>query len=167
MLKRMFCKSSFPSKTIDDRHEIIGIEGSAANQSAVNIGLAKKVSCIVRFYAAAIEDSGILGSLAAVFFLDQFPDILVHGLRLFGSGGLPGADSPNRFVGNDDFCESFFVQMKKPFDQLIGDKIHMDTGFADAKRFSTAKDRQKPFGNGMFRLFGQHFIGFLKMLSAL
>ena len=76
------------SECVDDTHKVFALEGCAADEAAVDIGLCKELACVAGFAATAIEYGGVFCYIFAVFFGDDFAHVFVDFLSLFGSGGL-------------------------------------------------------------------------------
>ena len=89
---------------VDDRGERVDLERCAADQRAVDVREGEELRGVLRLYAAAVEDPRALG-LLAVAVGDQRADERDRVLGLLGCRRQPGADRPDRLVGDRDRAE--------------------------------------------------------------
>src|SRR5579885_1291809 len=83
-------------------HEI-GLEASAADERAVDIGVRHKLRDIGGGHAAAVENAQVARRLLAVHFAVEITNQVNHLAGSFGGSGLAGADGPDRLIGHDQF----------------------------------------------------------------
>ena len=60
--------------SVNDDRKLVGLQGSAADQAAVNIGLAQQLLGVLRVHAAAVLDGQALGSVLAVQLANDLAD---------------------------------------------------------------------------------------------
>jgi len=87
---------------LDDGAEVVGFEGGAADESAVDVGLGDEFGGVGGFHAAAVEDAGALRGGVVEDVGEDFAALCVSVLCVVGCGGFAGADGPDGFVGDDD-----------------------------------------------------------------
>ena len=83
----------------DDPREALRIQARAAHQRAVHVGLGQDLGRVVGLHAAAVEHAHALGRLLRAVAHER-ADERDRLLRLLGRGDLPGADRPDRLVGD-------------------------------------------------------------------
>mmetsp|Transcript_11641 Transcript_11641/g.31335 ORF Transcript_11641/g.31335 Transcript_11641/m.31335 type:complete len:782 (-) Transcript_11641:241-2586(-) len=79
-----------------------GLQGGAADEKAVDVGLADELLAVLRRHAAAVLDLDVVSDLGADGGLEVGADGGVRLLGLIRGGDLAGADGPDRLVGDDD-----------------------------------------------------------------
>ena len=75
---------------LDDGGEVNGLEGSAADEAAVDIGLGQQLGGVLGVHAAAVKDADGTGGTGAVDAADDGTDALADFLRLLGRRGPAG-----------------------------------------------------------------------------
>ena len=86
----------------DDGDELVGVEGCAADERAVYVGLGDELGDVVGTDAAAVLDADFVGDGIAVESAHKPAYAASYAVSAFAGGGATGADSPDRFVGNHD-----------------------------------------------------------------
>ena len=86
---------------VDDLHELFGLQGSAADETAVDVGLSQQLRRILGIHAAAVLNGDAAGHTGAVQAADHGTDVGADLAGLLGRGGLAGADGPDRLIGDD------------------------------------------------------------------
>src|SRR5690242_6346107 len=84
----------------DNRREGVGVEAGAADESPVDVLLAEQLTGVLRLHGAAVEDPQPVDGRAP-----HGEQVADEGTRLLGLPGgrrAPGADRPDRLVGDDD-----------------------------------------------------------------
>ena len=77
---------------VDYSGEVSGLEGRAADESAVDVDLREKLSCVLCVHRAAVLNGECLSRLSAVEFRDDAADDSADLVSLLGSSGLAGSD---------------------------------------------------------------------------
>src|SRR6185437_16325516 len=80
--------------------KLIGAQGSAAHQSAVDVGHRKQLRGIAALPAAAVKDAQMARYLS-ILRVNAIAQEGMHLLRLRGRGGAAGADGPHRLIGKN------------------------------------------------------------------
>ena len=83
-----------------NRHELVGIEGCAADQRAVYVGLGYELGYVGGVDAAAVLDADLVGHHLAVHLANEPPDLGDYYVRACSGGGTTCADGPDRLVGD-------------------------------------------------------------------
>ena len=115
------CRGSPPTgRRLRDGQEIPGDQGSAAHQPSIDIGLREQFRGVVGLDAAPVQEGQRIGdsSIARGHFAT---DEGMHGLRLGRGGGQPGADGPDRLVGDDRALERLRARQVEHGFQLLED----------------------------------------------
>ena len=86
----------------DDCQEILRLQARAADQRAIDVGLAEQRRRVVRLDAAAVLDDERLRRRLAAQLADALADERMRILGLLRRGVDAGADRPDRLVGDDD-----------------------------------------------------------------
>ena len=90
---------------LHDRRERFGIEAGAADQCAIDFLFRHQGFGVVGLHAAAVEDArGCRRTSSPKAFAASRADERVSIGGHLRSGGLAGADGPDGFVGDDQFC---------------------------------------------------------------
>ena len=85
---------------LDDFLEV-GQHGGAADEEAVDVGLADELATVGGLDRAAVEDSGLAGVLRGDVLGEPLADRSVRLLGLLLGGDLTSANSPNRLISDD------------------------------------------------------------------
>ena len=126
--KNLSVEKSALGGCVYDGCEVVRLQGSAADEAAVNVRLCKKLSCVACVHGAAVLNSDAFCSLFAVEGLDGRTDDSANFVCLLCRGGLAGADGPNRLVSDDDALKLFFGYAAEgdlclPGNELIGEAL--------------------------------------------
>mmetsp|Transcript_79291 Transcript_79291/g.256326 ORF Transcript_79291/g.256326 Transcript_79291/m.256326 type:complete len:397 (-) Transcript_79291:80-1270(-) len=78
------------------------LQGCAAYEEAVDVGLGDELLAVLRRHAAAVQDTHAIGDLLGHSAGDHLADGRVRILGLVGSGHLARADGPHWLVGDDN-----------------------------------------------------------------
>src|SRR5260370_40611810 len=106
--------SSLSSPRPDDARERVSLQACPADQSPVNIGLGHERVNILVVDAAAVDDSHRIRALASVSFQYCAADCAVDPFGLLGPRGAPGANRPDRFVGDYHGCHAIVADVLQP-----------------------------------------------------
>src|SRR6188508_1195581 len=79
----------------DDLEEALDVERRAADERAIDVGLADQLLRVVGFHAAAVDHVALVGRAAAEPLAQPLPDVRVRLLRLDRRRGPAGADRPD------------------------------------------------------------------------
>src|SRR5262245_32879607 len=126
-----------------DREEVLRDQRRAADQSAVHVGHGEQFLRVRGLAAASVEDRQP-GRHLGIGPPDRSPDNHVHGLRLLGARGAPGADCPYRLVGNYSAAQraragNIEDRAELPPDHRLGRGL-----LALRERLADAEDRDEP-----------------------
>ena len=91
----------------------------------------------------------------------------MHVLSLLGSGGLAGADSPNGFVGEDDFAKFFSREVEEGLLDLFGDNLVVGAVLTLLQNLADAEDGGETFGKCEIYLLFEDFRGLAVILTTL
>ncbi len=105
-------------------------EGSAADQTAVNIDLGEKLVGVGVVHGAAVLNGNSVCRFLVVELRKLGTDKGANLLRLLGSSGLAGADSPNRLIGDDDVLQLVLGDVPQVKLDLTGDDLFGDVALA-------------------------------------
>jgi len=144
----------------NDFVKAFGLHGGAADEAAIDIGLAKEFAGVVGFDGAAVEDSDKIRCFGVGDLCDFGAN---HGANTFGFrsvAGLSGADCPNRFVGDDEAVKLGGVNILEGTLELGGDDFISFASFALGEGFADAKDGCYSLEEEGFELEVNGFVGF-------
>ena len=96
-----------------------------------------------------------------VFLLYQRAYVVVHLLRLLGSGGLAGAYGPHGFVGYHDVGKLVGGETEKTLADLFLHHVELCAGLALGQFLAAAEDRTYVVGQQLFHLVGDGFVAFV------
>lgn len=142
-------------ESFNDTHEVGALEGSATDETTVNIGFCEDFAGIGGLAAAAVEDAGVVGDLLAVLAGDDVADVGVHVLSLVGGSGLAGTDSPYGFVGEDHVAEFFRSELEESLFNLGLNHIVVAAVLALLEHFANAEDGLETVGKGESELLAE------------
>ena len=97
----------FLSRGLHDLGKAARIEAGAADEGAVDVGLAHEFAGILRFHAAAVLNPNSLGRGLIGHFAQDVANERVRFLCLLGCCVAPGTDRPDRFVRDHGFLQFF------------------------------------------------------------
>lgn len=98
----MHCNHAHALRLTLDNVDKRRLQGSTADQEAINVLLLAQVVAILLAHAATIDDARLLGHLGRDLVCQPVPDLRVHLLRLLRRGHFARANGPDGLVGNDD-----------------------------------------------------------------
>ena len=129
------------ARGFDDLGEAARVEAGAADERAVDVGLAHEFAGILRFHAAAVLNPHSLGCGLIGHFAQGVANERVRFLRLLGCCIAPGADRPDRLVRNHCFLQFLWTQTSETAAQLDRQYFFNVAFVALLERFSDANDR--------------------------
>src|SRR6516165_1892113 len=116
-----------------DRPETIGVEACSADQRAIDLGQAKDARGVLRIDRAAVENPRARRNART--------NCGVHCRDVFQGRGKPGADRPDRLIGDDEVIASGAVRDRSG--ELGRDDIGGVSRLALQLRLPDAKDRDQ------------------------
>src|SRR5580704_250700 len=120
--------------SLGDRPEILGLEAGAADQRAVDLVEAEDLGGVLRVDRTAVKDARASGNLTA--------DRAMHAGHVGERWGPPGADRPDRLVGNDE--TRGVGALRHGAGELAEDNRLLPSGLTLGARLADAEDRDKP-----------------------
>lgn len=87
------------------------LKGSTADEETVDIDLRNELVGVLLSDGATVDDSGLLGNSRRDLSTEPAADKCVDFLCLSGRSNLAGADSPDRFVGDDNLCPVSLIEL--------------------------------------------------------
>ena len=90
---------------VADDGEILSLEGSAANETTVDVRLCEETCCVLSVAGTTVLDGDSLSALRAVELSDDATDELADFLSLLVCSCLACSDSPDRFISDRDLAE--------------------------------------------------------------
>ena len=151
----------------DDAHEVAGLEGGAADEAAVDVGLGEQFGGVAGLAAAAVEDGGVVGHLCAVLVGEQAADEGVDFLCLVARGGLAGTDGPDGLIGDDDVGHLLGGQVEQGVADFGTDNLLERTVLALLEALAAAEDHLQAVLQGQVNLGLEHLIGLVVVATAL
>ena len=109
----VWCRDCREAKRFLDKHSIPYTEVDIERTPGAVDALSHQHGCVFGLYGASIEDARAFGAFGAQARGDFVTDDAVCFLNLGGGGGAAGADSPDGFVGDDEFLRAFFLDTIK------------------------------------------------------
>ena len=141
------------------------LEGSTANQEAVNVGLLGELLAVLLADGAAVEDAGLVRGLLADVVLEPLADAGVDLLGLLLGGDLAGANGPDGLVGDDDLGPVADLLLEGS--ELSGDDLKGLVGLALLERLAAAPDDAHTVVGGVLGLGGHDLISLAQDGAAL
>src|ERR1700736_3938628 len=147
-----------PSPTaLGDRPEILDPEAGAADERAVDFAMRQDLGGVLRVDRAAVEDPSPGGDAGA--------DRRVHLDDVGGRRGQPGADRPDRLIGNDQLVGAGTVRQRAG--ELRGNNGQRTAGLALEAGLANTEDRNEPGAPAGYGLDVDLGIGFAAGMAAL
>ena len=106
------------ARGLDDLNEAARVETCATDKSAVNVGLAHELACVLRFNTPAILNAYALCGRIIGHLVQSVANERVGFLRLSGRGIAASADRPDRLIGYDRFLQFLWTQTGETATQL-------------------------------------------------
>ena len=132
---------------VDDLLELLGDEAGAADEAAVNLGLAHELACVLVVHAAAVEDADIIGCVAEDL-TDGATDGGDGAVGILRCGGHAGADGPDRLIGDNNVLQVFGGHAKQSGNGLAANDLFGDARFARLKGLTNPDDGLESGGEG-------------------
>ena len=132
--------------SLDDLDELLGNEGRAADQAAVDVRLSQQVIGILLVHGAAVENGDRAGDLRAVQLADDRTDVLADLFGLFRRRGLAGADGPNRLISHykrPQLCSCKSVNCRQQLSAAQQNSINWQT------RYRNLQNKVQPYLDAM------------------
>ena len=137
-----------------------------ADERAVDVRQRQQLGRVVGLQRAAVEDPhGLAGLLVAV--LDERAHERDRVLRLLGRGDEPGADRPDRLVGDDDLGEPLDGDLLEPLLHLVAELALGVPALALLLGLAHAEDRREIGFERAHDLLLQRLVGLGVQLAAL
>ena len=133
----------------DDGNEGGGFEACAAYECAIDVGLTEEDFGVVRFDAAAVENTGAFGKRRIITSGEPFAKVFVRGFGLFRGSGYAGTDGPDGFVGDDDTGCGVFIDLVEGALHLPVEDFFGEACGAFVEEFSDAEYGYEPAGVGV------------------
>ena len=149
---------------IDDGGEVLGAEGGAADEAAVDLGLCHEALAVFGVHGAAVLNAHPADVLARIDLLHAFSDVADGLVGLCVGGRLSRADGPDGLVGDDDLGEILHaheVGRDLFIEHLLG---HAEFPFVEA--LPDADDGGEAGGEGCERALIHGFVGLSEVLAA-
>ena len=134
--------------------------------AAVDVGQGEQLRRVVGLDAAAVEDPRALG-LLAVAVGDQRADERDRVLGLLGRRRQPGADRPDRLVGDRDDAELLGLELLEAGLDLVAELALGVAALALLLGLADAQDRPQADPQRRRHLLGQRAVGLVEVLAAL
>ena len=145
---------------MDNAPERTHIQARTAHQHPVNVGLGHQAVHIVRFNRSSIHYSDAVGNCFVPQGRTPLSNESMHFLSLFRSSRPPGANGPDRFIGNGELAGLVGRETLQSLFQLGANNGKGPAPFAFFEYFADTEDRQEatPEGTGKFLL--NELVGF-------
>ena len=143
---------------VDDGEEVVGLEGGAADEAAIDVFLVEEAFGVIGFHAAAVLDANAVGVVFVPHGGEGFADEGMDFLSLFVGGVSAGADGPDGFIGDDEAVG--VVHLSVQLIELGADDVEGLVGVALFDFFADAVDEGEGGGIDGFGLAGDEGGGF-------
>src|SRR6476620_5724935 len=143
----------------DDLEEALDVERGAADERAIDVGLADQLLRVVGLHAAAVDHVACVGRGAAEPLAQPLTDVRVRLLRLDRRRGPAGADRPDRLVRDHERADLLAGDGVEPSLNLAIEDGHRRAGLALGQRLADADDRNEVGGNRGADLPVHHLVG--------
>ena len=150
-----------------DRDEIVGLKGSAADETTVNVLLCEEFFRVGRFAASAVQNGRVLGHLGTEPIDQHLSDAGVDLLGLVGSSCLAGSDGLDRLVSDDDLRHIGGRELGQHILDLLRHDFEMLPGFPLIQVLPDTQDHTEAFRQREFHFLDQLFVGFTVVFSPL
>ena len=104
-LSRCFSIGTELLSSVADYGEVLSLQGSTADETAVDVSLSKEACSIACVAGSAVLDRDSLCALLAVELCDDAADELANFFSLLVCSCLTCSDSPDRLVSDRDLAE--------------------------------------------------------------
>src|SRR5699024_10425414 len=119
-----------------DLGELLGLQGGAADECTVDVGLAHQLDHVGGLHAAAVQDAHRIGDRVAVLLAQRLTDRVADLLRVVRAGHFAGADRPDGLVGDDDLRRLLGGEALRPAAELGEGEGHVVAGLALLERLA-------------------------------
>src|SRR5829696_3089855 len=149
---------------VDHLGKGLGPKARTAHQAAVHVLLRQDLAYVPRLDRTAIEYTDLPGKI----FSDKLPQENTHTpnslLRIRWGGHIPGPDSPDGLVSEDEIvtCDSVRVEEVEDRPDLLRDLIPHPAGVTFLLGLADTDDREELGGDGPGSFSGDHFVGLAK-----
>src|SRR4029077_13371968 len=106
------------ARGFNDLGEAARVQAGAADESAIDIGLAYQFACVLWFYASAILKTHALGRRVVSHFAQDMANKSVRFLRLIWGRIASSPDGPDRLVRDHCFLQFLRIQTSETATQL-------------------------------------------------
>ena len=140
-----------------------------ADQEAIDAVNREVAGCGVFVYGTAIEDRDVLGGLRVITTSDVFSDELLSFFDIGWAGWLCAfvtADSPNWFVGDNNFVDIFGANLAEAGGELIVNGSFGFAVFALESGFADAENRGEAVADGGGDFLSDDFVCFIEDVAA-
>ena len=152
---------------VDDGQEVVGLQGRAADEAAVDVGLGQQLRRVLGVHGAAVLDGDGPGHPGAELLADDGADVGADLAGLFGGGGLAGADGPDGLIGDDHAAHLVLGQAGQGGLHLIGDQLLGDAQLPLTQALAHADDGLQAGLQGGLDLLVDGEVGLVVVLAAL
>ena len=125
---------------VHDQGEVRSLQGRAADQAAVDLGLGHQALDVLGIHGTAVLDAHLVSALLAIGTGDGLADHADGLVGLLIGGGQAGADGPHGLVRDDDLFHLLGGQAVQRHDGLEVHQAVGSAGFTDFLHFAHAQD---------------------------
>ena len=149
-----------------DDGDKLGLQGGAADEEAVDVGLVSEVGGVLAVGAAAVQDPDGVGELAELG-LEVVSDLAVDVLRVGGCGRQAGADCPDRLVRNDNVLPVVLLHRLDHCGKLSLAHVEGAAGLLLVDGLADAENHLEALLDGKRHLVGDKLVRLVEDASAL
>ena len=149
-----------------DFAEVLSLERCTAYESTVNIRLLHQVFDGCRLHAAAILDADSVSCRLVEFLGNSFADSFADFFSLVKGSRLARADSPNRFISDDEFSNFVCLEAFESCVNLRNDMVDVRASFTDFEAFTAADNRSNASSKGSAGALVYAFVRFTEVVTA-
>jgi large subunit ribosomal protein L43 len=140
------------------------LEGGAANEETIDVGLLAELATVLLVHAATIQDAGLIRDLGTDA-LKPAADSLVNLLSLLSGSNLASANGPDGLVGNDDLAPVGDLGLEGL--ELSADNLDGLAGLALLQALAAAPDNTEAILGCVLGLGGDDGVGLVEDGAAL
>ena len=118
------------------------------------------------FDTSAVLNANCVRRILTKFLRNALTDSFADFLGLFKRRGFARADSPNRFVSNNEFFDFRRRETVEVFVDLTGDEVNVGARFTDFERFAATNNRSDARVESGFGAFVDAFVRFAEIVAA-
>ena len=153
--------------SVDDALEISSLERSATDETTVDIRLREELRSVRSLARTAIEDSGVISNLFAIYLSNARTDVSMYFLSLLSSSSLTSADSPDWLVSDNDVLPFLSSEIEYRASELSLNYLILLVSLTLFERLTDAEEHLETISESELYLFLENFRSLVIVLTTL